>query len=330
MLDQPGGRPLLDRHVPGAGAPQEGPHRHAHQPETDQRGLPAVAVGDLHDLGFGRARRQGNRPAIAATAATDMAVARALHVAQRHQRRAIDRLDANDRMAPFFLVHLEMPGRQLGQQVEHAIDRTQVLAPDALAAAIAPADDHRRHGRAAQHRQRRQRVLIDTDQLAVDRRQGKGHERPAAPAHPARNGAALAALAGPLGEHALGTEPAAPGAPQQRHGNQDERPPHAPERELRQHGQIVEDRRGVVRQGQEHRHDQQERIRSDDAPLQLAQQRGMVAKHVGKAGGRPPEYRCHVKPSCRGAAPGYPQAAERAETAAAPSARRSSSHTTSQ
>src|SRR3546814_17443021 len=55
-------------------------------------------------------------------------------------------------------------------------------------------------------------ILVHADQLAVDGGQRKGHERPAAPAHPFRDGTALAVFAGPFGQHALGAQPAAPRA----------------------------------------------------------------------------------------------------------------------
>ncbi|MDT4826369.1 hypothetical protein FQZ97_596800 [compost metagenome] len=204
VFDQPGRGPLLGGHVPGAGAPEKGADRDAHQAEAQQRGLPGIAVRDTDDFLFRRTRRQGDRAAIAAAASTDVAIARALHVAQRHQRRAVDGLDADDRMAPLLLVYLEVPGRQLGQQVEHTVDRAHVLAPHPLAAAVAPADDHGGHRGPAQHGQHGQRILVHADELPIDGRQRERHERPAAPADPFRNRKPFAAFAGPLREHALG------------------------------------------------------------------------------------------------------------------------------
>src|SRR3546814_9085518 len=104
----------------------------------------------------------------------------------------------------------------------HAIDRAQILAPYALVAAVQPAHHHGGGRGPAQHRQDGPRVLVDTDQLAVDRRQRERDKRPSTPAHPFGYGAAPPMLAGPFGQHAFRAEPATPGTPQQRHGGSEE------------------------------------------------------------------------------------------------------------
>src|SRR5690606_2327315 len=149
-----------------------------------------------------------------------MTIAGALHMPQGYQGRAIDSLDATNRVTPGVFTDFVMPGRQFGQQLEYAVDRAQILAPDALVTTIQKANDHRRRRRTAQHGKHRPGVLIDADQLAINSGEGKSDKWPAAPAHPFRNGPPPTMLAGPLAEHAFRTEPPAPCPPHQGHGDQ--------------------------------------------------------------------------------------------------------------
>ncbi len=196
---------------------------------------------------------------------------------------AIDALRATLRLTPRLPIHLELPGRKLGQQIEHAVDRAQVAAPYPLLPSIQPAHRHGAQGGAAQDQGHGQRILIDADQLPIDRGQGESDERPAAPAHPARDGPAPPVPAGPLRQRPLRAEHAAPGPPHQRHGQQHERPPDAPEGELRQHSEVVEHRSAAVRQRQEHRRQQQDGVDGHHQPLHAANGSLMIAQEVAHA-----------------------------------------------
>jgi hypothetical protein len=136
-------------------------------------------------------------------------------------------------------VDAEMHRRDARQQAEDAGDRAQVAAPDALALAIHPADADGGDGGTAEDQQRRLRVVIDADQLAIDRGEDEGHHRPAAPAHPFRDRAAAPVAAGEFGQRAFRAEHAAPDAAHEHDREDHEGPPDAPEQVLREQHQAV-------------------------------------------------------------------------------------------
>ena len=89
--------------------------------------------------------------------------------------------------------------------------------------------------------------------------------------HPARRREPATALADDLGERPFRTQDAAPCAPDENHAQQDEGPPDAPERELREQRHVRPDMRGAAGQRQDRRHDDQHDIDLDDCPLDASQ-----------------------------------------------------------
>src|ERR1019366_10667177 len=121
--------------------------------------------------------------------------------------------------------------------------------------------------RAAENEQRRFGILVDAYHLPVDRGQGKSREGPAFPSDPAGDRMAPAEPAYRLGQCALRTKEPAPSAAKQHHAEEDEWPPDAPEGELREECEIVEDMGEPSRQRQECRNGEQHEIHEDDDPL---------------------------------------------------------------
>src|SRR3972149_4660052 len=95
------------------------------------------------------------------------------------------------------------------------------------------------------------RVLVDADELAVDRDADEGAERNPAPAHPARDGSVPPEPRGPPGQRPLRAEEAAPGAAEDDHREDDEGPPEGPEDELREAEEDREGRGVLGRRGQQ-------------------------------------------------------------------------------
>jgi len=122
------------------------------------------------------------------------------------------------------------------------------------------------------------RVLINADQLAINRGANKGHKRPATPAQPARNRPPQTMAAGQLGQHAFRAKNAAPDAPQQHGAQHDERPPDTPKQKLREQPQIVQNMRILCRQGHEHRVNQEAEVKHHHRPLH-AQDDALMAAH---------------------------------------------------
>ena len=281
VFNQPFRRALLEGDKPRADRPVKRADGHAQQAKHNQRGLPAVGFFGGHPQHFvgGRAGLQLDGVAVIATAAAHMTAAAALHMAQGLQRGAVDRtVRAVGRGGPAGFVHPVGHRRQFGQQGKHAIHRAQMPAPGALALGVHPAHRHGGDGGAAQHQQRRLRVLIDADHLAIHRGQHKGDKRPAAPAHPARNRPAQAFLRRPFGQCAFRAQHATPDAAKQHHRQQHKRPPDSPEHKLGEDGQVVQHARAVVRQRQQRRNHQQGGVHQHHRPLQPTQQRGVVAQ----------------------------------------------------
>src|SRR5262249_33090250 len=96
-----------------------------------------------------------------------------------------------------------------------------------------------------------------------------------------------AVAAGDLGERAFGAEEAAPGAPDDHHAEQHERPPHAPEYELGEQGHVVEDARGTLGERQHRRQRDEHDIETDDGPLHDADA-PLVARQPVAEQPRPP------------------------------------------
>ncbi|MNE10861.1 hypothetical protein D3C80_1035930 [compost metagenome] len=213
-----------------------------------------------------------------------MAVGATAHAADIEQWRAVGRRLVGRRIfQPALLVDLIVQRREAGEQGEHAADRAQIAAPDALAATIEKTHQHRRHGGATENQQRRLGIIIDADQLAIDGGQDERQGRPAAPANPARRATAQAAPADPLAEGAFGAEHTAPESAEQQNREQHEGPPDPPEDELGEQGQVVEDARLIVRQRQQGWRDQQQDIKGHDCPLHAADEPTMSAQGIAKA-----------------------------------------------
>ncbi len=243
--------------------------------------LAALSVERDH-LAIRRARGERDGAVQAAAAAAHVALGRPRHPADAHERRTVDRMHGNARnvRGPRVGIDAKMQRGDARQHGKHAVDRTEVPAPDALAAAVDEADADGRERRAAQHEQRRGGILIDADELAEHRRQRERDERPSAPFQPARHREAEPMPAGGLGQRALGTEEAAPRAPDDEHRQDDERPPHAPEQPLRQDREAVVPARVVRRQRQEGRHDDEERIGGRRSPTASRRRRAHVAAAI--------------------------------------------------
>ena len=75
-----------------------------------------------------------------------------------------------------------MKRRHPREDREYAIYRAEMTAPDALALAIDEADEDGCERRAAEHEQRRRRILVHAYELPEDRRQRERDKRPATPA----------------------------------------------------------------------------------------------------------------------------------------------------
>jgi hypothetical protein len=148
--------------------------------------------------------------------------------------------------------------------------RAQVAAPHTLAPAIDDANSDGRHRGAAQDHQHRARVFVHADQLAVERGPQEADQRPARPAHPAWNRQALAGAPRKFGQCAFGAHHAAPEAPNEQHGRNDKRPPHAPERELCKARQAGEHARVFGRHGQESWHRHEHEIQARRCPTAAA------------------------------------------------------------
>ncbi|KAG0162598.1 hypothetical protein DFQ30_001658, partial [Apophysomyces sp. BC1015] len=90
-VNQPRGQRLLDRHEQWTDAPVKRADRDAKQAVQDQRGIPAIRrlFTELNDFLRRRAQRQRDRIAMAAATSAHMTCGRPLHVAQRHERRAV-------------------------------------------------------------------------------------------------------------------------------------------------------------------------------------------------------------------------------------------------
>jgi len=111
-------------------------------------------------------------------------------------------------------------------------------------------------------------VLVDAHELAEDCGQRERNERPPAPAHPTGYAETESVTARGLGECSFRTEHAAPGAAEHEHRRDHERPPQAPEQPLRGHDEIVVPACIVVgRNRQEGRHNDENYVRCDNAPL---------------------------------------------------------------
>jgi hypothetical protein len=213
-------------------------------PKTSSRASLVRGVLASEDFGVGRARRQLDGVAVAAAAAAGVALRGAGHVLDVEQRRAVDGGAAPGLAVPGGAVDAEVHRRDAREQGEDAGDRAEVAAPDALALAVEPADGDGGDRRAAEDEQRRLRVFVDADELAVERGEDEGEEGPAAPAQPFRDGVAAAVARGELGQRALRAEHAAPDAAHEHDGEDDEGPPDAPEEILgEQHQALVPLRR---------------------------------------------------------------------------------------
>src|SRR3984893_12247391 len=243
---------------------------------------------DMHDFMIGRARRQADRVAKAVATAAHVTVRAAAHRLDRDERRAIDRphpgVAGLTRQGPGILVDAEMHRGKLGQQAEDAVDRAEKAAPDQFVAAIKIADDDRAKSRSAENEQRRLWILIDADHLAVDLGQGKRNEGPAFPGDPARDRMTPAEPACRLGQRALRTEEPAPGAADQKHAEEDERPPDTPEGELREEREIVPDMREPSGQRQECGHGDKHKINENDRPLAALNQAPVAAQAFPERG----------------------------------------------
>ena len=291
MCNEQARRCDLGLHEPGAGAPQEGTDGNAEQAEDDEYGFPRVRLVARHmdDVMVGRAQRQPHRAATKARAVgAHVAVAVRCHGADRHQRRAAHRRERLSRRQaigiPSHGVDFEMQWRKLRQDAEHAVDRAEEAAPDPLVLATHQARRDGRDGGAAEDQQHRGGILVDADHLAVDRRESEGDEWPAAPAHPARNGALQAVAACRLGECSLRAHEAAPGAAHEHHGDEHEGPPDSPEHELRKQRHVVPDMIGALGQGQQDGHDDEHHIDRDQRPLQPRDETAVPQQEVAHGG----------------------------------------------
>ncbi len=263
----------------------KGAHRHADEPEQQQGRVPAAGRvrAVAHDLRTGHPRDQRHRVALAAAAAAHVAGRGAFHAADVDQRRAVGQAgDAAGARFPARPVHLEVQRREPRQQTEHAAHGAQVAAPHPLATPVQQTHQHGRHGGAAQHQQGGLGVLVHAHELAVDGGDDKGHGGPAAPAHPARDAAPASVAAHRFAQRTLGAEHPAPDAAQQDHAQQHEGPPDAPEQELREQAQVVQDACGVVGQRQKRRQHHQHRVGQHDGPLHAADQAAMAAHGVAQ------------------------------------------------
>ena len=119
MVDQPFGERLLDPYIGGARRPVEGARRQAHEAENDQHGVPGLGLDarHMHDLGVGRAARQGHCTTKAAASSTHMTMAGATHGLHRHKRGAIERLGLGapgfGPIEPGARINAKVEGRQL-------------------------------------------------------------------------------------------------------------------------------------------------------------------------------------------------------------------------
>ncbi|MBV6412215.1 MAG: hypothetical protein GAKPKEKM_03157 [Rhodocyclaceae bacterium] len=297
--DQPFGGGLLEGDEPRADGPLEGADGQAQHAEDEQQRFALARRLAGEHLGVGGARGQFDGVAVAAAIATVVAVGGAGHVLDVEQRRAIDGAGARRIAVPGLAVDAEVHRRHACEQGEDAGDRTEIAAPDALAAAVEPADGDGGERRAAEDQQRRLRVFVDADQLPVEGGQHEGREGPAAPAQPARDGEALAVARGEFGERPLRAEHAAPDAAHEHDGEDDEGPPDAPEQVLggEHHALVPEGRvgrhlrlagRGAeepgeqprlgMRQRQEGRQRDEDAVEQHDEPLQ-AEDGAAVAHH---------------------------------------------------
>src|SRR5260363_56204 len=195
----------------------------------------------------------------------------ALHMTQRHQRRAIHR----NRPASLFALRVRaLPGAggdfkvnrgQFCKQGKYAVHRTEIFTPNPFFPSVEISGRNGGNGRTAQNQQYRFGILIDADHLAVDRRDRKRDKRPAAPAHPARNGTATTVPAGEFRERAFRTQDAAPDAP---------------EYPLSKDSQMIPHMFGVARQRHKRWRGDEDGVEADDDPLHGANGGAMAAHPV--------------------------------------------------
>jgi len=170
-------------------------------------------------------------------------------------------------LADHVRIDAEMQRRYSGEDREYAIDRGEMTAPDALALSIDETDRDRGERRSAEHEERCRCVLVHAHELAEDCGQRERNERPPAPPHPTGYAETESVTARGLGECSFRTEHAAPGAAEHEHRRDHERPPQAPEQPLRGHDEIVVPACIVGRNRQEGRHNDENYVRCDNAPL---------------------------------------------------------------
>ncbi len=288
VLDQPPGQGRFHSHKPGAGRPLERCRGDSEDANNERQRLPRsdVFIARVQYFVRGRTRGQLHGATVIAAATAGMAGRSALHVANIDQRRTVHPRRTLCALHPYFFINAKMYRGNFCKQRKHTVGRVQITAPDAFAPAIDKPDRDGGHARSTQHQQRGLRILVDTDQLAIHRGADKGREWPATPAHPARNGTPQAMVTGELRQRAFRTENAAPDASEQHHADHHERPPDAPEEELRKQAQIVVNVGIFRRQRHERRNDQQHQIKEDNDPLDR-QNRAAVALHGGADSGQP-------------------------------------------
>ena len=152
------------------------------------------------------------------------------------------------------MVYPEVRGAEAREDPEEQAHRAQVAAPDPAPPRVDQRDGHGQRCGPAEDQELGPRILVDADELTVDRDADERDERDPAPAHPARDGAVPAEARGPCRQRPLRAEEAAPGAAEEDHREDDEGPPEVPEDELREAHEVGEGRDVSGRRRQQWRH----------------------------------------------------------------------------
>src|SRR5574341_62165 len=130
------------------------------------------------------------------------------------------------------MVHPEVHRAEAREDAEEQAHRAQVAAPHPSPARIDHCEGHRQSRRPAENQKLWRGILVDADELAVDRDADEGDQRDATPPHPTRDGTIAPEARGPRRERSLRAEEAAPGPTEEDHREHDEGPPEVPEDEL--------------------------------------------------------------------------------------------------